>query len=90
MIFKSSARLPNFFEFKYKIPLCLGSNIVYKFACGRCDGTYYGENCRHFKVIVGENSGISPLTNKRPKSKKSAAVNPLMPGGKAAGLFKHV
>ena len=26
--------------------------------------------CRHFKVRVGENSGISPLTNKRSKLKK--------------------
>ena len=30
--------------------------------------------CRHFKVTVGEHSGISPLTNKRSKSKKSTAV----------------
>ena len=29
---------------------------------------------RHFKVRVGEHSGISPLTNKRSKSKKSTAV----------------
>ena len=30
--------------------------------------------CRHFKVRVGEHSGISPLTNKRFKSRKSTAV----------------
>ena len=30
--------------------------------------------CRHFKVRVGELSGISPSTNKRSKSKKSTAV----------------
>ena len=42
--------------------------------CGRCNATYYGETCHHFKVRVGEHSGISPLTNKRSKSKKSTAV----------------
>ena len=74
VIFKSSKRLANFFRFKDKIPLCLRSNIAYKFTCGRCNATYYGEKCRHFKVRVGEHSGISPLTNKRYKSKKSTAV----------------
>ena len=43
-------------------------------ACGRCNATYYGETCRHFKVRVGEHLVISPLTNKRSKSKKSTAV----------------
>ena len=42
----------------------LRSNIVYKFMCGRCNATYYGQTCHHFKVRVGEHSGISPLTNK--------------------------
>ena len=74
IIFKSSKRLANFFRFKDKTPLCLRSNIVYKFTCGRCNATYYGETCHHFKVTVGEHSGISPLTNKRSKSKKSTAV----------------
>ena len=74
VIFKPSTRLANFFRFKDKIPLCLRSNIVYKFACGRCNATDYGETCRHFKVRVSEHSGISPLTNKRSKSKKSTAV----------------
>ena len=74
IIFKSSTRSANFFRFKDKIPLCLRSYIVYKFACGRCNATCCDETCRHFKVRVGEHSGISPLTNKRSKSKKSTAV----------------
>ena len=74
IIFKSSKRLANFFRFKDKTPLCLRSNIVYKFTCGRCNATYYGQTCRHFKVRVGEHSGISHLTNKRSKSRKSTAV----------------
>ena len=42
--------------------------------CGRCNTTYYGETCHHFKGRVGEHSGISPLMNKLSKSKKSAAI----------------
>ena len=74
IIFKSSTRLANFFRINVKIPLCLLSNIVYKFACGSCNTTYYNETCRHFKVWVSEHSVISPLTNKRSKSKKLTAV----------------
>ena len=50
--------------------MCLRTNIVYKFACGRGSATYYGETCRHFKVRVDEHAGISPLTNQ----KQSTAV----------------
>ena len=42
--------------------------------CGRCNATYYGESCRHFKVRVVEHSRISPLTNKRSKSQKSTVL----------------
>ena len=52
----------------------LRSNVVYKFSCGRCSATYYGETCRHLSVRVGEHSGVSPLTGKKSKSKKSTAV----------------
>ena len=73
-IFKSSKRLANIFRFKDKTPLCLRSNTVYKFTCGRCNATYYSETCRHFKVRVGEHWGISPLSNKWSKFKKSTAI----------------
>ena len=46
--------------FKDKIISCLHSNIVYKFACGRCNAAYYSETCCHFKVRVGD-SGIFHL-----------------------------
>ena len=42
--------------------------------CSRCNAAYYSETCCHFKVRVGEHSGISPLMNKRSKSKKSTAI----------------
>ena len=74
VVFKSSKHLANFYRFKDKTPLCLCSNIVYTFTCGRCIAAYYSETCCHFKVRVGEHSGISPLTNKRSKSENSTAV----------------
>ena len=78
VIFKSSARISNFFQFKFKMPYCLRSNVVYKFSCGRCNATYYGETCRHLSVRVGKYSGVSPLTRKKSKSKKSTAVKDYM------------
>ena len=78
VIFKSSTRIPNFFQFKDKMPYCLRSNVFYKFSCGRCNATYYGKTCRHLSVRVGEHSGISPLTGKNSKSIKSAAVKDRM------------
>ena len=74
VIFKSSTRISIFFQFKDKIPYCLRSNVVYKFSYGRCNATYYGETCRHLSVRVGVHLGISPLTGKKSKSKKSTAV----------------
>ena len=74
VIFKSTTRLSNFFRFKDKVPFNLRSNVVYKFSCGRCNATYYGETCRHLNVRVGEHSGISPLTGKKSKARKTTAV----------------
>ena len=50
------------------------SNVVYTFSCGRCNATKYGEKYWHLSVRVGEHSGVSSLTGKKSKSKKSAAV----------------
>ena len=55
------------------MPYCFRSN-VYKFSRGRCNATYYGEVYRHLNVRVGEHSGVSPLTGKKSKLKKSTAV----------------
>ena len=72
--FKSTTRLINFFRFKDKVPFNLRSNVVYKFSCGRCNATCYGEKCQHLNVRVGEYSGISPLTGKKLKARKNTAV----------------
>ena len=56
------------------MPDCLHSYVAYKFLCGRCNATYYVGTCWHLSVRVSENSGVSPLTGKKLKSKKSTTL----------------
>ena len=63
-----------FFGFKNKVPFNLRSNVVQKFFCGRWNGTYYGETCRHLNVRIGEFSAVSTLTRKKLEPKTAAAV----------------
>ena len=79
VIFKSTARLSNFFCFKDKVSFNLRSNVVYKFSCGRCNTTYYGETCRHLNIRVGEHSGVSPSTGKKSEAKTTTAIKDHMP-----------
>ena len=55
------------------------SCIVYKFQCGRCSDSYYGESNRHLKVSLGECISISPLPFKKLRpSVKSLICNHLL------------
>ena len=67
-VFKTTVRLSNFFKYKDKICKDLCSGVVYKFACGGCNATYYGKTKRHFKVRSSEHMGLSALTGKRVKA----------------------
>ena len=49
-------KTPNF-------PQIFTSGVIYKFQCGLCSESYYGECVRHLVVRSGEHTGISPLTN---------------------------
>ena len=49
------------------------SGVVYKYTCGRCNSTYYGQTDRHL-VRSGEHTGISPLTFKKTKPSKESAI----------------
>ena len=71
IVFKNKARLVNNFHFKDQIPKDLTSDVLYKFQCGLCNESYYGECMTHLNVRIGEHFGISPLTRKqvKPKSK---------------------
>ena len=74
MIFRTSIRLSNFFKFKDRPSKALRSLVVYKFLCGSCNATYYGETSRHLKVRACEHMGITPLLGKISQSKKTTAV----------------
>ena len=51
VIFESLTRLNNFFHLKDKVPCSnVRSNVVYKFSCGRCSATYYGETCMKHEI----------------------------------------
>ena len=62
IVFKTQRKLANVFRFKDRLPFDLVSGVVYKYTCGRCNSSYYGEMDRHLKVRSGEPVGISPLT----------------------------
>ena len=52
------------------------SGVVYKYTCGRCNSTYYGEMDGNLKVRSGEHIGISPspLALKKTKPSKESAI----------------
>ena len=78
IVFKNKTRLGNNFHFKDQIPKNLTSGFVYKFHCGLCNESYYGECMRHLNVRIGEHIGISPLTRKQVKPKNSSVADHLL------------
>ena len=76
--FKNKTRLGNNFRFKDQIPKDLTSGVVYKFQCGLCNESYYGECMRHLNFRIGEHIGISPLIRKQAKPNNSSAANHLL------------
>ena len=72
IVFKSQNKLAKAFRSKDRIPKELLSGVAYKFQCGLCKESCYGECIRHFNVRIGEHIGISPLTRKKVKPKGSA------------------
>ena len=77
-MFKSQNELAKPFRFKDHIRKELTSGVVYKFQCGLCNESYYGECARHLNVRIGEHIGISPLTRKKVKPKGSAVRDHLL------------
>ena len=78
IVFQIKTRLGNNFHFKDQIPKDLTSGAVYKFQCGLCNESYYGECMRHLNVRIGEHIGISPLTRKQVKPKNSSVADHLL------------
>ena len=65
IVFKSQNKLAKAFHFKDRIPKELTSGVIYKFQCGLCNESYYGECVRHLNIRIGEHIRISPLTRKK-------------------------
>ena len=78
IVFKSQNKLAKVFLFKDRIPKELTSGVVYKFQCGLCNESYYGECVRHLNVRIGEHIRILPLTRKKVKPKGSAVRDHLL------------
>ena len=78
-MFKNKTRLGNNFHFKDQILKDLTLGVIYKFQCGLCNESYYGECMRHLNVRIGEHIGISPLTRKQVKPKNSSVADHLLP-----------
>ena len=74
IVFKSQRKLANVFRFKDCLPFDLVSGVVYKYRCGRCNSSYYGETDRHLKLRSGEHIAISPLTFRKVKPSKESAI----------------
>ena len=77
-VFKNKIRLGNNFHFKDQIPKDLISVVVYKFQCGHCNESYYGDCVRHVNVRTGEHIGITQLTRKQVKPKYSSVIDHLI------------
>ena len=75
IVFNSQIRLSNYFHYKDPTPKDLVSGVVYKFQCGLCKESYYGESIRHLDIRSGEHIGVSPLTGKKVKPSNSSAIS---------------
>ena len=78
VVFKCDTRISSFFKFKDRVIKSLRSKVVYKFTCGGCNASYIGKTMRHLNVRASEHVGISALTQKRVKSKRSAVSDHLL------------
>ena len=89
VIFKIQNELCNNFPFKDPVPQILTSGVVYKFQCGLCNESYYGECVRHLTLRSGEHIGISHLTNKRVQPRKDSAVCHHLLNSNYSPTFEH-
>ena len=74
IVFKCQTRLSNSFRYKDPIPKDLIPGVAYKFQCGLCNESYYGESIRYLDIGSGEHIGVSPLTGKKVKPSNNSAI----------------
>ena len=59
-VFKNQRKLANVLRFKDRLPFDIVSGVVYKYTCGRCNSSYYGETDRRLKVGLENILGYYP------------------------------
>ena len=64
IIFENKFSIASFFRDKDKIPKALLSNIVYKYTCPHCSGSYVGSTSRHLTTRIAEHRGVSARTGR--------------------------
>ena len=74
IVFKTSNRLKNYFNFKDVVHELPRSCQIYNFKCGSCNASYIGKTFRHMKVRVSEHQGVSPRTGKHLKGTLSTSL----------------
>jgi hypothetical protein len=62
---KNSFKIRNFFKYKDYLPSDVRSNIIYKFSCVACNGSYIGSTSRQARVRFSEHLGISHRTTRQ-------------------------
>ena len=74
LVFTTSLRISNFFQFKDRIPVALQSSIVYQYICEDCQASYVGKTTRQLKVRAAEHQGVSPRTDRPISSPGHSAI----------------
>ena len=77
-LFENMEKVEGLSKIELKELLSLTSGVIYKFQCGLCSESCYGECMRHLDVRVGEHISISPLTRKQVKPKNSYIADHLL------------
>ena len=74
LTFKCQTKLSNSFQFKDPIPKDLIFGVVYKFQCGLCNESYYGESIRHLDIRSREHIGVPSFSGKKIKPISNSSV----------------
>ena len=62
--FKNKFSIKSLFNYKDSLPDELCSNIIYKFSCGTCQGSYIGSTTKQSRIRFYQHLGMSPRTNR--------------------------
>ena len=63
-VYRNKFNIGSFFNCKDRLPVCIRSNVIYKFLCDSCNASYVGCTRQHFKTRIYQHLGISPRTNR--------------------------